>query len=173
MFDVHVDVNRAVRRIDNMPPSVRDALGLTVTEWTGEILGRAKSLASGDVLQVRSGKFVASIRATTSVTNRRVTGRISSAAEQAGIFEFGGKTKPHEISAQNAKALAFALGGSTVFAAHVNNPGAVFPRTQIPGASGGSAGKYSTMWEAHRQMADDINADITAAVDQGLAAAGE
>lgn len=173
MFDVSVDVNRAVRRLDNMPPAVRDALALVVTQWTGELLGRAESLASGDVLQVRTGKFVHSIRAGTSVTDRRVTGRISSKAEQAGIFEFGGKTGPHAISPQSARALAMAIGGATVFAAHVAHPGSVFPRSQIGGARGGSKGKYSTMWEAYRQMAGDINAAIEAAVDRGLASAGD
>jgi hypothetical protein len=167
-FSVKVDLTRAVARLDKMPLSVRDALALKVTVDTGELLGRAKSLAGGDVLQVHTGKYLDSIKASTHVTKRSVTGDIHSNADQVKIFEYGGKTGPHEILPTVGKALAFMSGAGKVFAASVHHPGSVFPGDPIPGARGGRAGKYSTLWRAYRELAGQLRQDVSDAIDEGL-----
>lgn len=45
----------------------------------------------------------------------------------ARIHEEGGTTSPHVIRPVNAQALAFQVGGNTVFAAFVNHPGSQIP----------------------------------------------
>lgn len=74
-------------------------------------------------LRGRTGLLVAGI-------NGRVEGNnivIASPRVQSAILHFGGKTSAHIIRPRRAKALAFNVGGNTVFAKSVNHPGSRFP----------------------------------------------
>jgi len=74
-FDVQVDSSRANLRLEEMQDEVRDALIVAVTLAAGELEGAAQK-ASGDLLQVRTGKFVRSIKAGTRTGKTFVTGRV-------------------------------------------------------------------------------------------------
>ena len=86
-FDVQVDASRAALRLEEMSPEVRDALIVAVTLAAGELEGSARSKASGDLLQVRTGKFVKSIKAGVRTSGNRITGRVYSKDPRAGLFE--------------------------------------------------------------------------------------
>src|ERR1700728_800462 len=91
----------------------------------------ARSKASGDLLQVRTGKFVRSIKAGIRTGKTSVTGRVYSNDPRAQLFEFGGTTPPHDIAPKNAKALLLQMRGGTVFAASVHHPGGKYEARNI------------------------------------------
>ncbi len=130
-FDVQVDASRANLRLEEMSPEVRDALIVAVTLAAGELEGSARSKASGDLLQVRTGKFVKSIKAGVSTGKNSITGRVYSKDVRAHLFEFGGTTPPHDIEPKNAKALLLQMRGGNVFAASVHHPGGVYEARNI------------------------------------------
>lgn len=131
MFNVQVDASRANLRLEEMPEEVRDALIVAVTLAAGELEGAAQSKASGDLLQVRTGKFVRSIKAGVRTGKNSVTGRVYSNDVRAHLFEFGGTTPPHEIAPKNAKALLLQMRGGTVFATSVHHPGSRYEARNI------------------------------------------
>jgi len=131
MFDVQVDASRANLRLEEMPEEVRDALIVAVTLAAGELEGAAQSKASGDLLQVRTGRFVRSIKAGIRTGKTSVTGRVYSNDPRARLFEFGGTTPPHDIAPKNTKALLLKMRGGTVFAASVHHPGGKYEARNI------------------------------------------
>ena len=84
---------------------------------------------SGQVLQVRSGALRASIGAEVTVDGETIVARVFSAGDikYARIQEYGGRTAAHDIVPTKAKALAFLVGGHTVFATLVHHPGSTIP----------------------------------------------
>ena len=131
MFDVEVDASKADVRLEKMPEEVRDALIVAVTLAAGELQGAARSKASGDLLQIRTGKFVRSIKASVRAGKHSVTGRVYSNDRRARLFEFGGTTPPHDIAPKNAKALLLQMRGGTVFATSVHHPGGKYEARNI------------------------------------------
>ena len=69
----------------------------------------------------------------------------------ARILHEGGTTRAHVIEAQNAKALAFNVGGTMIFRRKVNHPGSKFP-----------ARPYLT--SALQEQQAKIKVDLTAAI---------
>jgi HK97 gp10 family phage protein len=107
------------------------SLKLTVFRALGlleaEILQNIRSKSG---LKVRSGSLLNSIGASKKVTeeNGVVVGEIGpQGIPYAAIHEFGGTTSPHRIEPRTGKALAFQMGGETVFARFVNHPGSKIP----------------------------------------------
>ncbi|SRR5579883_673575 len=84
---------------------------------------------SGGVLNAASGALRASIVAEAGVGGDGVFASVGSAGDvkYAAIQEYGGKTAAHEIVAAKAGALAFAVGGATIFAKRVRHPGSALP----------------------------------------------
>jgi hypothetical protein len=155
MADIEVDASKLNLRLDKLAPAVHDALLVAVTLDAGELQGRAVSKASGDLLQVRSGKFVKSIKVSVRQSATRVTGRVYSRDPRAGLFEYGGTTRPHEIVAKNAHALLLQMRGGTRFAAKVQHPGGKYAARDI-------------IHSAFDEMKGDIAGDLTDAVRSAL-----
>ena len=57
MAEIVVDSSKLDLRMGKLEPAVHDELLLTVTIDAGDLLGRMQSLAGGDLVQVRTGKF--------------------------------------------------------------------------------------------------------------------
>jgi phage gpG-like protein len=120
---------QAMRR--NLRSTVFRALTMLETEIIKNLQG-----ASG--LHVRSGALLKSIGASKQVIEEgdgTLSGQIGpQGIPYAAIHEFGGTTKPHEIRARNAKALAWAKIGPAEkgksfmnFAKVVHHPGSKIP----------------------------------------------
>lgn len=121
-FDVQVKSDRIRVKLDELPEELRVRLKSTAQVLAEELRSVAQALASGALLQVHTGKFIASIRAGVRSSKTSVTGRIHSKAPQAGILEWGGTVPAHEILPSAAQALAFAFQGHQVFASKVQMP---------------------------------------------------
>ena len=97
-----------------------------------EMIGKTENLAhyvrmqklNGQVLNYRSGALFRSIQAKTNTDGTTVTGRVFSAGDvkYARFWEYGGNIPAHTVTAKNAKALVFTVGGKTIFAKTVNIP---------------------------------------------------
>lgn len=81
---------------------------------------------SGEVLQVRSGKLLGTVL----VNPAELSGELMDGSVQAGgpdvpwgVFQEYGTAGPYTIEASAAKALAFEMGGETVFAKSATHPG--------------------------------------------------
>ena len=84
---------------------------------------------SGQLLQVRTGALRDSIQAEVILGSDQVLARVFSSGDvkYAAIQEYGGRTPAHDIVPDKAKALAFLMGGETVFARIVHHPGSTIP----------------------------------------------
>ncbi|MGP0057841.1 MAG: hypothetical protein ACLPID_00930 [Beijerinckiaceae bacterium] len=81
---------------------------------------------SGDVLHIRSGALLNSISSDLEDDGSAITVTAQSeGVPYAAILEYGGRTAAHEIVAVKARALAFVMGGASVFAKSVHHPGSV------------------------------------------------
>jgi phage gpG-like protein len=75
----------------------------------------------------------------------------------AAIHEYGGTTRAHVIEARKAKALAFQMGGQTVFFKRVNHPGSHMPeRSFLRSALEENAGSIRDALE--RAVAEGVKA---------------
>lgn len=123
MFTVKVDASGVMAKFETMLPSVHDMLRSTVDRDVGTVLARARSLASGDVLQVDSGKYLASIKSQIYDTDKRVYGKVFSRDPRANLFEWGGSTPARIIGPNAAQAMAFQMPSvGEVFAKVVHRP---------------------------------------------------
>src|SRR5579864_978798 len=115
-------------KLHTMVPEVRKALEQVIGAKAQEMRDRAIALASGQVIQERTGKFVASIKSELRSTETSVMGDVYSDDPRAPLFEYGGEQQPRDILPNIAQALRF-LGGSagTVFAAMVHRPVVTYP----------------------------------------------
>lgn len=130
-------------------------------ELVAELVARARAKAEGDVLQVRSGKFVDSIHgdvvlenpdahrslagmfAAGGTTHEGVFAEVLSDDPIAHVLEYGATIPPHEIDVSTAHALRFFGHEGVVFAASVAFPGAEIP-------------PHSTIHAAFVEMEDEI-----------------
>lgn len=117
MFDLTVKIDRALLRMGKMPDSIRNALKAEVDALATKVRDKAKANA-GTFFQVRTGKYLKSIKKSVRSNKTSVIGKVFSNDPVAHLLEKG--VKPHDIRAKNVKALAF-LGGT--FAVEVHHPG--------------------------------------------------
>lgn len=150
MFEIVVKSGTITARLDAILPAVRQAVLSAVNLDADRVLDRAKTLAGGDVLQVKSGKYLASIKSSVRSTQRSVYGKVYSRDPRAGLFEWGGTTPAREILPNKAKALAFMGSAGQVFAGAVHRP---VVRYQ----------PHSVIHEAFEEMKSDVTKDIEAA----------
>ncbi|MFZ0495291.1 MAG: hypothetical protein WBE80_07345 [Methylocella sp.] len=116
--------------------AVQDALLGQADALRGALEARIQQKLSGEVLQARSGALAASIISSIENDGSDISISISSTGvPYAAIQEFGGKTAAHDIVAVKAKALAFGMGGSQVFAKSVHHPGSTIPARSYLGSS--------------------------------------
>jgi hypothetical protein len=119
-----IDTERVAFQLDSFPPYLRGILLEVEERLERELVARAKAKADNDVLQVRSGRFEASIEGVVNATSSGVYARVFSTDPKAGILEYGGDIPAHEIDPNTARALHFLGRGGETFASHVEWPGA-------------------------------------------------
>jgi phage gpG-like protein len=117
-------------RLDSLPANVIAAIAAKSAALAEALADKVKNeKLSGAVLKPVTGALRDSIVAEVDVIDKSVFAAVSSAGDikYAAIHEFGGKTPAHEIIPVKAKALAFMIGGTTVFAKRVMHPGSNIP----------------------------------------------
>jgi HK97 gp10 family phage protein len=146
-----------VARLNAMPEKVRTALVRKVTALALKLEAKVKGKLSNQVLHVQTGALRRSIFNKVENSATAVTGKVASSGDvkYAGIHEFGGKTRAHIIEPKKAQALAFMMGGKTVFAKRVNHPGSKMP-------------ERSFLRSSLKDMQVEITTGMTEAVKQAV-----
>jgi hypothetical protein len=132
-FDVKVTgPDKVVLQMQQLLPEVRAALEIVIRKSADQILGEARALASGDVVQVRSGRYLASLESRVRSTPDSVFGYVwSDDPGLAAVFEFGGVQAPREILPNVAQALRFMGTTGMVFAEIVHRPSVTYEAKPI------------------------------------------
>lgn len=147
MADIVVDDSTLNLKLGKLEPEVHDALVVACTIDAGELLGRMQSLASGDLVQVRSGKFVKSFKASVRQRQNRVQATVGSKSPIAHILEGGASIPAHDILPKDKQALLMRMRTGNIFAARVKSPG-------------GKIDARMVVHTAFDQMKSDIEADL-------------
>jgi len=130
MLTAELDAGKLLAGVDAMPAQVVAAVATKMRAVTINLQRHViNDKLHGQVLKQRSGKLARSIQQETHTDGDVVVGEVFSAGDvkYAAIHEFGGRTPPHDIVPNKAEALAFAIGGKTVFAKIVHHPGSQMP----------------------------------------------
>ena len=117
-------------RLQNAPAAIQSALRTKAADLAERLRKHVTDdKLSGQVLQTRSGALKASITAEVDDDGGQIVARLFSAGDikYAAIQEYGGRTAPHDIVPDKAKALAFLVHGAPVFAKVVHHPGSQIP----------------------------------------------
>lgn len=121
-------VDHASLKLKAIPDEVRKRLRVVLVRISQELADQIRSNISGPILNVRTGKLLASIRTELYETPSGIWARVYTTEVYAAMLEWGGQTRPHVIYPVNAAALHFfASGGAEVFAMKVNHPGSKIP----------------------------------------------
>ena len=115
MITTIIDTASAVANFRVLKERVHAGVRDAVTSGAARLVALVQAKLSGELLQPRSGRLRASIRAEIGETSAR----ISSDAPYTRVQEYGGRIAVPEIVPVNAKTLAFAYGGKLVFAKRV------------------------------------------------------
>ncbi|MGD0867882.1 MAG: hypothetical protein ABSA49_20290 [Rhizomicrobium sp.] len=116
-IEIQVDAARAAAKLAALPDKVRTGVRQAVQAGALSLLSKAQQKVSGDVLQVRSGSLLSSLRETgLSESADAISDGVAIALKYARIQEYGGRIEIPEIVPVNARALAFEYGGKVVFA---------------------------------------------------------
>ena len=145
-------------RLQNAPAAIQSALRTKAADLAERLRKHVTDdKLSGQVLNARSGALRASIAAEVDDQAGQIIARVFSSGDvkYAAIQEYGGRTAPHDIVPDKAKALAFLVHGAPVFAKVVHHPG-----SQIPARS--------YLRSALVDMGDQIIAEFTAATLDAL-----
>jgi len=131
MFSLEIegDVDLGVR-FAALPAAVQAALAAKAVQLAAALKAYVvQDELSGHVLHAKTGALRDSIDAEVTDDGQRVVVRVFSNGDvrYAAIQEFGGRTPAHDIRPVKAKALAFLMGGRTVFARIVHHPGSTIP----------------------------------------------
>jgi len=139
-----------ITRLSAMPDAVQSGVARAVTRLALELEALVKRKLSGEVLRVRTGVLRSSVHNRVDRTSTGVTATVGTNVAYARVHEFG---VPHswEIRPRAARALAFEVGGRTVFAAHVTHP-------PLP--------ERSFLRSALREMEPRIRSELETAVTQ-------
>lgn len=133
----------------------RFGIARTVTRLGLETELLTKQKLSGQVLRVRTGLLRASINSRVTEGASQVTATIGTNVKYAGIHEFGGKIHVPEIRPVKARALAFRVGGKTVFAMSARAHDVRIP-------------ERSFLRSALREMQPKIKAELQATVNEAM-----
>lgn len=134
-FTVSVDDSKAKLKFAVLPDATRSALFTASQGLEQALLFRARELASGGAVNVRSGAYLRSIRGTTRQGKNSVTATTRSNSPLAAIIEHGAQIGAHDILPDTAQALHFGGSAGEVFAAIVHHPAVTLPaRPVIEGA---------------------------------------
>ena len=145
-------------RFDALPAQVQAALAAKAARLADRLKTHVPDdKLSGQVLHVHSGRLRASIGAEVDFDGQAILARVFSSGDvkYAAIQEYGGRTAPHDIVPNKAKALAFVIGGRQVFARVVHHPGSTLP-------------ERSYLRSSLADMAETISDELKAAVIEAL-----
>ena len=115
-----------VARLAALPDALNAQLGAGLNNVAQALYARVIDNVSGAVVKPRSGTLQAAITQD-SDSGAATIGIDAGAAPYAAALEFGASIPAQLIEVKNAKALAFVVGGSQVFAKHVMHPAFVLP----------------------------------------------
>jgi phage gpG-like protein len=125
-----VGADALAQRLEALPGAIQEVVRVKTADLARRLRAHVvDDKLSGQVLRSRTGALRASIGADVTVDGDTVQARVFSSGEvkYARIQEYGGRTPAHDITPAKAKALAFVMGGRTVFAAIVHHPGSTIP----------------------------------------------
>ena len=98
-------------KLHNLMPEVRKALEQAIQKDGEALKGRARALASGEVIKIETGEFVRSLETRVKSSETGVFGYVwSNKPDLAAVFEFGGTQDARDILPNVAQALRFAGG---------------------------------------------------------------
>jgi phage gpG-like protein len=115
-----------VERLQSMPERIAARLALTIAGLGAELRECVQESMVGSGLQSRSGRLAQSVEVEADETSV-AAGIDTGVVPYAAIQEYGGRTRAHIITAINAAALRFQIGGRTMFAKRVMHPGSIIP----------------------------------------------
>jgi hypothetical protein len=155
-FDVSVvGVGSVKRQLQTLTPEIREALEIVIRKDTGSILDRARALASGGVMQERTGKYVRSMKSQVRSDSRGVYGKVYSDDPRSSLFEWGGSTPARDILPNAAQVMRFAGSAGEVFAKIVHRPVVNYPaRPTINAAFDEAKAPFETI--IHDTVADVV-----------------
>ncbi|MGD0144684.1 MAG: hypothetical protein ABSC92_16150 [Rhizomicrobium sp.] len=116
---IEVDAGTAAAKLAALPDKVRAGVRVAVQAGARSLLLKVQQKLSGDVLAVRSGKLLSSLRETGLSESADAIGdgvATDASVKYARIQEYGGRIEIPEIVPVDARALAFEYGGKIVFA---------------------------------------------------------
>ena len=139
-----------IARLGAMPAGLRTGIARAVTRLGFQLERLVKQKLSGQVLHVRTGVLRSSVNTRVQESAAAVTATVGTNVKYARYHEFG---VPHswEIRPKSARALAFQVGGQTIFAMGVTHP-------PLP--------ERSFLRSALREMQPAIKAGLSAAVGE-------
>lgn len=152
-MSINVTVNGGdalIARLAGLPDALQRQLGIAFGGIADNLYAAVIANVSGAVVASRSGKLKAAIVPASDATSASV-GIDGDAAPYAAALEFGASIPAQLIAAKNAKALAFVVGGSQVFAKHVMHPAFALP-------------PHSFLCAAFTDLAPDMSAALGDAV---------
>jgi hypothetical protein len=142
-----------IAKLSAMPEGMRAGLARAITRLSLEGERLSKQKLSGEVLNVRTGALRSGVHALpTTASTTEIKGGWGSSVFYGRFHEYG-VAHSWQIRPKTAKALAFEIGGRTIFAMHVTHP-------PLP--------ERSFMRSALREMQYRIQSEIGAAVSQEL-----
>ena len=145
--------DQLIARLAALPAALDAQLGAGLGSIAAALYARVLGNLSGGVVQAKSGALKAAV--TQDSDNGSASVGIDPGIAPYGVaLEFGASIPAQLIAAKNAKALAFVVGGSQVFAKHVMHPAFALP-------------PHSFL----RAALADLAPDILAALEDSVAAA--
>jgi hypothetical protein len=127
MFTITVKSDSVMVKLDSIGSHLHDALLPAITSDATTVMERARELASGDVLQERTGKYVKSIKSQIYDSGKRLYGKVYSRDPRANLFEWGGSTPAREILPNARQVMAFMGTAGQVFTKVVHRPVVKYP----------------------------------------------
>ncbi len=156
MIDMNTEGAAALaERLAGLPEALRTRLGTAFAGIAQALQARVSEKLDGAVLRSRTGRLKAAIVAPADGLSASV-GIDAGVAPYGAALEFGASIPAQLIAAKNARALAFVVGGSQVFAKHVMHPAFALP-------------PHSFLRSALDEMAPDIHAALDGVVNDAAA----
>lgn len=115
-----------VAKLAGLPDALRQRLAAAFALVADALYAQAIANVSGAVVNTRSGKLAAAITRQSDESSASI-GVDGELAPYGAALEFGASIPAQLIEVKNAKALAFVVGGSQVFAKHVMRPAFALP----------------------------------------------
>ena len=111
-----------VAKLNAMPNGLRNGIARAVTRLAIETQRLVQQKLSGSVLKVRTGVLRSSINYKVDQSSTSVTATVGTNVQYAKYQEFG-ISHSWPIKPKSARALAFEVGGKTIFRKSVTHPG--------------------------------------------------